>query len=158
MIMIQRVQSIYLLLVTVLMSFVLIRPYAALDLTDGQTLTFRSYKIEYNAGSEQRSTYKSTIPLVFLAVVTALISFGNIFLYHRRIWQLRVCLINTVLIVVLLATMYLYYIRAKSSLDVAMHAFRLPAIYPLLCVFLSLLAYRNIHSDELLVNSYNRIR
>ncbi len=36
--MIQRVQSVYLLLVTVLMSFMLILPYAELTLTDGQSL------------------------------------------------------------------------------------------------------------------------
>ena len=44
--MIQRVQSLYLLLITILMSLMVVLPYAELILGDGQTITFHSYAIE----------------------------------------------------------------------------------------------------------------
>jgi hypothetical protein len=157
-IMIQRVQSVYLLLVTILMSFLLIRPYAELTLTDGQVLTFRTHVIENNAGSEASSTYKATIPVVMLVLIAGLLSFANIFFFSRRIMQLRICIVNTGLLLILLVIMFIYYSSAKHSLDVSHHAFRISAIFPMMSIFLNLMAYRNIQSDEMLVKSYNRIR
>jgi len=156
--MIQRVQSVYLLLVTILMSFLLVQPYAELKLTDGQTLAFRSSKIVYNAGSEKPAAYRITIEVVLLAMITGLLSFVNIFLFSRRVIQLRICLLNTLLMVLLLIIMLIHYISARHALDTSHHAFRLAGIFPVAALVINALAYRNIQKDELIVNSYNRIR
>jgi len=155
--MIQRVQSVYLLLVTVLMSFMLIRPYAEITLTDSQILTFHSHVIENNAGSETPTVYKTTIPVIALVLMTGLLSFVNIFLFNRRILQRRICLVNVVLLISLLIIMFIYYRSTQHSSDITVHAFRFPAIFPLLAIILNFLAYRNIYIDEMLVKSY-RIR
>ena len=66
--MIQRIQSIYLLLVTVLMSFLLIRPYAEMTLTDGSGIAFHSLmplKIHIRTQMDFEFT-KHTIPLFLL--------------------------------------------------------------------------------------------
>lgn len=151
-------QSVYLLLVTVMMSFLLVQSYAELTLTDGRMLTFHSYRIEYHAGGDEVSTYKATVPVIALALITGLLSFFNIFLFHRRILQLRICLLNSVFMISLVIFMLIYYIHAKNSLDLSHHAFRFPAIFPPLAFIMNILAYRNIQRDEMLVNSYNRIR
>jgi len=155
--MIQRTQSVYLLLVAVLMSFMLIRPYAEFDLADGQKLAFRSHAIVYNDGAEN-PTYQSTIPITVLVVIVGLLSFINIFLFSSRIRQLRICLINVVFLLSLLIVIFYYYSSAKHSFAITFHSFQIPAIFPLVSVIFTILAYWNIHKDELLVNSYNRIR
>jgi hypothetical protein len=50
--MIQRVQSIYLLLITVLMSFMLMRPYAELTITNDQTLIFQCHAVNIYTGDQ----------------------------------------------------------------------------------------------------------
>ncbi len=156
--MIQRVQSVYLLLVTVLMSFFLIRPYAFIRLTDGQILNFSAHKIEYSLNGESTSVYKKTIPIVVLVLITGLISLVNIFLFHRRILQMRICLLNGALIVLLLVIMLIYYSSAMHAHDLAHHTWRLAAVFPIIALVIDVMAYRSIQSDEMLVNSYNRIR
>ncbi len=156
--MIQRSQSVYLLLVTVLMSFLLIRPYAELTLSDGRMLTFRSTAIRQHTDPVTSTVYKVTIPVVLLVMLAGMVSFGNIFLFNHRITQMRICIVNGLLLLALLIIMYIYYSSSKQSLQVSMHAFRTPAIFPVVAIVLTFLAYRNIQHDEALVNSYNRLR
>jgi hypothetical protein len=156
-IMIQRSQSVYLLLVTALMSLMLFRPYAEIILADGQTLAFRSHEITIK-GVAGNPAYKSTIPIMAVVGVTGLLSFFTIFLYNRRLLQMRICMINMVLLSLLLIIMYVYYSSAKHVFNVTLHSFRFPAIFPLMSIIFSFMAYRNIHRDEMLVSSYNRLR
>lgn len=156
--MIQRVQSVYLLLVTILMSFMLFSAYAEISLADGRNLTFQSYAITSSVGGKVMEAYRTTFLLVLLIMVTGLLSFLNIFLFSKRIIQMRLCLVSAALLGLMLIIMYVYYSGARHALDVDRHVFRLSAIFPVVSILLNLLAYRNIHSDELLVNSYNRIR
>lgn len=156
--MIQRVQSVYLLLVTVLMSFLLIRPYAEITVAKDQVLTMRSHAIKIDTGHNASTVYKTTVPVVALVLITALLSFGSIFFYNRRIVQLRLCLINSVLLITLLIIMFIYYSSTNGSLTTIHHTFKIPAIFPFMSIIFHLMAYRAIHHDELLVNSYNRIR
>lgn len=156
--MIQRVQSVYLLLITVMMSFLLVWSYADVTLADGQILTFRTHKIEYNIGLENVSTYKVTIPVFALVMITGLLSFLNIFLFQHRIIQLRLCLLNSALLVFMVILMLIYYLNVGRSLHVSHHAFRFPAILPLVSFVMNVMAYRNIQRDEMIVKSYDRIR
>ena len=156
--MIQRVQSIYLLLVTVLMSFLLVRAYAELTLNADQLLTFRAHAIVSDIGSDTETIYKSTIPVIALVLITAILSFINIFIYRRRIIQIRICMVNTLLLVALLITIFLYYMVTKNSLTTIHQSFRIPAIFPLMGIVFNIMATRAIQRDELLVNSYKRIR
>ena len=101
--MIQRVQSIYLLLVTVLMSFLLMRPYAELTLTDDQTLTFQCHAVnDLHRKRADRSISKPPLPVIALVLIIGLLSFGNIFFYNRRIIQMRICMVNMGLLLALI--------------------------------------------------------
>jgi hypothetical protein len=157
--MIQRSQSVYLLLVTVLMSFLLIRPYAEIKLAEGQSLAFHAHVIKMDTGNDISSVYKTTIPVIALVLITSLISFVNIFLYNRRIVQIRICVINSVLLIILLLIMFTYYSSVRGgSLAVIHYTLRIPMIFPFMSVIFNLMAYRAIQHDELLVNSYKRMR
>jgi hypothetical protein len=156
--MLQRVQSIYLLLVTVLMSLLLVWSYADITLADNHKLEFYTYAIQNVSADEVTSNYKITFPVALLIVIIGIVSFVNIFLYSRRIVQLRFCLINTILLIVLLAFMITYYITTKDMVSPVNHSFRFPSICPPAAILLTILAYRAIQHDEFLVKSYDRVR
>jgi len=156
--MIQRVQSVYLLLVTVLMSFLLLRPYAEVNLADGHTLIFRVLKITNFASAQSWETYRTTFVLCVLVIISGLISFLNIFLFGKRVIQMRICFVNTMLLIFIALIMFVYYTSIKHVLPHIQSAFRLGSIFPVMSLILNFMAYRAIHQDELLVDSYNRIR
>ena len=156
--MIQRVQSIYLLLVTVLMSFMLVRPYAQLNLADSQQVVFTTYAVKQVTDNKTTDKLRGTFPLLALVIITGSISFINIFLFNKRLVQIRVCVINTFLLFLTLGLMCYYYYTMWNSIEHTAHFFRMSAISPVLGIILTFFAYRSIQRDELLVNSYNRIR
>lgn len=156
--MIQRKQSVYLLLVAVLMSWMLIRPYAEITLISGRMLIFHSPVIRNYSTPHDYDYFRYTIPLVFLVFLTGVLNFVNIFLFSRRILQIRLCVISAVLLVVVLLTMLYYYFNVLNSVEHTLHIFRVAAIFPIIAIIFNFLAYRAIHQDEMLVKSYDRIR
>jgi hypothetical protein len=156
--MIQRVQSVYLLLVTVVMSFLIVSPYAKMMDADNQTLVFKSYAIVIEANDGEPETYKNTVAVITLVLLTSLISFICIFLYNRRLVQIRICIINTILLIVLLVVMFLYYKITRDNLNPLHPSFEISAIFPMISVALTIMAYRAIRHDDMLVNSFERLR
>jgi glucan phosphoethanolaminetransferase (alkaline phosphatase superfamily) len=140
------------------MSFLLIRPYAELIPAENQLFTFYAHAVKMNPGSDGLEIYKFTIPVLSLVLITSLLSFICIFLYHRRIIQIRLCLVNIFLLLALLLIMFIYYSAIKNSVDPIRHSFKIPAIFPFMSILFTLMAYKAIHRDELLVDSFNRIR
>jgi hypothetical protein len=156
--MIQRKQSVYLLLVAVMMSWLLVRPYAEIALINGRMLIFHSPVIRNYFTPHDYEYFKYTIPLVILVFMTGALNFVNIFLFSRRLLQIRLCIISAGLLVVVLLTMIYYYFSVMNSVKQTMHIFRVAAIFPIIGIILNFLAYRAIHQDEMLVKSYDRIR
>ena len=156
--MIQRIQSLYLFLVTVFLSLMVFLPLARLGLRDGQSIVFFSYGINKMVTPENSELMRRTLPVIFLVFLTAVISFVNIFQFRRRVVQMRVCLVNILLLAVLLLLVLYYYHAVKSAQPVTDHFFKLPGMFPAIGIILTFLAYRNIHEDELLVQSYDRLR
>jgi hypothetical protein len=156
--MIQRIQSVYLFLVTVFMSLMIFLPLASLDLLDGQSVVFYSYGINKVITLQHSELLTRTIPVILLVFLTGFISFINIFQFRHRVIQMRICLVNILLLAVLLILVLFYYHTVKSSLPVSDHIFKLAGMFPVVGIIFTFLAYRNIHDDELLVQSYDRLR
>jgi hypothetical protein len=156
--MIQRIQSVYLFLVTVFMSLMLFLPMASLVLRDGQSVVFYSYGFKKFITLENAEIITHTLPVFLLIILTGLISFINIFQFRRRVIQMRICLVNLFLLAVLLGLVVLYYHTVQNSLSVEDHYFKLPGMIPVVSIILTFLAYRNIHQDEILVQSYDHLR
>jgi len=156
--MIQRLQSVYLLLVTVFMSLMWLFPLASLSLRDGQSVVFFSYGVKKYITPENAEMITRTLPVVILICLTGLISFINIFQFRRRVLQMRLCLVNVFLLAVLLLLVIIYYHVVKSTLPVEDHSLKLPGVFPVVGIVLTLLANRGIHEDEILVQSVDRLR
>ncbi len=102
--MIQRKQSVYLLLVAVLMSWLLIRPYAEISINRWPDAHFsQPWSLRIYSAPHESEYIKYTMPLVLLVIlITGALNFVNIFFYNRRILQIRLCIISAVLLVIIL--------------------------------------------------------
>jgi hypothetical protein len=140
------------------MTFLLIRPYAEVALSDGGTIVFYILSIERFVPNQGFLLFDRTPLLLILAILAGAISFFNIFLYSRRLIQIRVCYINGIVLVVLLLLMYINYTQVKNDMEVINHTFRLASLFPIAAIIANYMAVRSIRRDELLVQSYERMR
>ena len=155
--MVQRIQSVYLFLVVILMSFFILSPIAVFDLQDGSALEFYSYSVsKIMANSSEKAL--STWPVLFLAIVIAIINFYDIFLYSNRMRQMRLAIYNMLLMIGMIVLVFYFYHYITKNFNTVSHSLKLAAILPVVCIVLNLLAFRGIRKDDLLVKSYERLR
>ncbi len=152
--MIQRVQSVYLLLASAAVLLVHFFPIAVLTTEPTGMFLFRYRGIyELIEGNEILKT--ATYYLAILLLINILISIITIFKYKNRKLQMRLCLINILLL--LGSVGIIYYSAAFSGLN-ASYKFKFVALLPLIAIILSFLAYKGIQKDEKLIKSIDRIR
>ncbi len=138
--MIQRIQSIYLLLAAVCGGLLFYLPI-----------------YEYNGITDISYTYVSSNP-VMKVVNILVISFCivNIFFFKNRLQQIRNCIIIiaiTFLLIILVAVTI--YIDKKTMPD---GNFKLSCFLPVISLICTYLAFRHIRKDENLVKSTDRMR
>ena len=147
--MIQRIQTLHLLIVTALMAVTLFAPLAWFA---GDAGEFRLYafSLQTSAGEAVQST-------VYMGVVLALacvLPFITIFLFKRRLLQI-VLLIGSA---VMEAAYYFLSWRVFSELSFHTQGFRPAIALPLVCLLFAYLAARAVFRDELMVRAADRIR
>lgn len=151
--MIQRIQTLYLLLVGILMTVVLFYPLLVFQ-TAGTFYEMDAVQLK-EIGNEQLSF--STFGLFIVGAVAALIALVTIFLYKKRLIQIRLTIFNTLLIIgFILFVFYLGYSLGKQ-LNAEWHP-TLMVSFPVICLILNYLAIRGIGADEALIRSLNRLR
>ncbi|MCC8146240.1 MAG: DUF4293 domain-containing protein [Bacteroidales bacterium] len=137
--MIQRIQTIWLLLIAVLSVLLIFLPTA-------EKLNFESV---------------SAFPfdLVFAAEngLVALLSVITIFLYKNRDLQTKMCYLILVLLVAVIATIA-YDIWEPIRDTMTTVEYKIPISFPLIAIIFDLLAIRSIKKDEKLVRSLDRLR
>ncbi len=154
--MIQRIQSLYLLLAAIAISLVFFIPLAQLIVNDEYYFTF-VYRGLFQVKTGEEILSVATLPLAALFYINLLISLITIFLYKRRGLQMRLCIINILMLLGSLGVIY-YYISVAFSEFEATVSYGISAIMPLIAAILTYMAYRGIRKDELLVISMDRIR
>lgn len=158
--MIQRVQSIYLLLASLagLMTFFL--SYAHFDADGAKVAEYAMFGV-FNVQSEMlEMTGPYTFPVWIFGALAAIIPFLAIFLYKNRPLQMRIARLAT--LINLGYVVYLFFAIDEinqqifeNGLKVLHHAgFYMPVIAIVFCF----LAVRGIKKDEALVKSLDRIR
>jgi hypothetical protein len=138
--MIQRQQTLWLLLsaVTALLSFMF--PFVTGKLTVNEITTERSI----NAGSE--------FIILILTGIALVIGTVTIFLYKNRKQQMMLCVVG---IVISLAVIILYIMEVKKLTSGTL---ALSSILPFLTIIGFFLAWRNIRKDEKLIKSLDKLR
>ena len=138
--MLQRMQTIWLLLATVF-SFLTLR----FPVYNGNKLVNETS--EYNMLSATSSLF-----LIILSVATGLIALIAVFLYKNRGLQQKLCFVGLLLYII---SGMLYYTQIKSFTE---GAFTLWAVFYFLIPVCFILAIRGIYRDQRLVKSIDRLR
>jgi len=147
--MIQRIQTIYILVSALLVGSLIKLKFADLSVNN-ELYTFVAKGI-YNG---EELLFNGLAILIFIPII-ALLHVIVIFLYKKRILQIRILVFS---IVLLLGLFGLFFYFTYAGFTGAKVAFKVPVVFPILAIILDYLAIRAIGKDEALVRSLNRIR
>ena len=149
--MIRRIQSLYLAAAAILASLLLFFPLATLTTTDGAAYQLRADGL-INAASGVAEGV--CWPLFIVAIVMVLLPVITIFLFKKRMLQIRLTIFASV--VDLLFYGLFFYEAAGVSGATTSYGWVLAA--PIVAVVLNVLAIRKIGQDEMLIRSLNSNR
>ncbi len=147
--MIQRIQSVYILLAELFIVLLFAFPLADIA-ANGEIYLFKATGVF--KGTEE---IISGLPLMaFLGIIIAL-HLAVLFSYKKRVRQIRLLVFT---IILMLGLFGLFYYFAYASFDEQTIAFKVAVAFPLAAIILDFLAIRAIGRDEALVRSMDRIR
>lgn len=157
--MIQRIQSLYLLIVSALMVTLLFVPFATFT-GSAEEFVITAWGIR-SLSLPETEMIMPTIYVAVLIILAALVPLVAIFLYKRRFLQLRLCVVEVVLLagVQIYIAMFVFKSgRLISGLENGSMRFSIVDIFPIIGIILIYLAFRGIMRDIALIKSLDRIR
>ena len=153
--MLQRIQTVYLLIIVALTVATLFLPLAVLQQGDA-LFSFDSSGLSTMIG-EPELLYPAW-GLFALTAIIAIIALVTIFLYKKRILQIRLCVFNALLILGFYGFFAFLIYSLKGDMEGASVSVKIALSFPLVNLILDYLAIRNIGADEALVRSLDRLR
>jgi hypothetical protein len=153
--MIQRIQTLYLLVALGLVVLIFFLPIAEFIAGNNQLVTFRAAGF-YDKGTG--NIILATIPVIIMVSVILCLYIICIFLFKRRIVQMRLCVFNIILLFGLIGLFcyhLVFYMKAAQGVDFKIG---ISFIIPIIAIIITLLAFRGIRKDEYLVKLADRIR
>jgi hypothetical protein len=155
--MIQRIQSVYLFLTTLLSLLFLRASFLTFVDKSGSIIKVSFTGILSSKSGGAFELIEKTIPITVLVVLISIVSVIAIFLYKNRKVQLSFSLAAIILTCLLIATS-LYYCLHIIKVYQCEIVPGFSMLIPVLILISSFLAYRGIKKDDLLVKSYDRLR
>jgi hypothetical protein len=159
--MIQRIQSLYLLLALAATCFLISMPIATIY---GEDLAFTMNAFVIKDITSSATNLASTLYIALSLIISAILSLATIFLYKKRNNQLKVISANIFMLMFALAMMYYIYPdliipkieRLAAGFTIDYNLWTFACIVPAF-VFL-FLANKAIKKDEKLVRAADRLR
>lgn len=154
--MIQRIQTLYLLLTAALVACAAFLPLATFA---GGGDEFRLYAFGLRAADG--TTVQPTLYLGILLALALALPLVTIFLFKRRMLQLRLGVVEMILLLgaqIMAGIYYFLSYRVFSAFEFHVQSVRIPIILPLVAMIFTYLAVRAVFRDELTVRSMDRIR
>src|SRR5690554_90301 len=151
--MIQRIQTVYLFLALLFTGSLFFLDMAQLASVDS------TYLLNFQGLVEASKPTELLMPATALSILLALavvLTFITIFLYKKRLLQIRLCALNLGLHAGL-SIMIFYFGKAAARDFQAELSFDWPLVLPLAALILIFLALRAIGKDEALIRSLNLI-
>ncbi len=150
--MLQRIQTVFLLLASAAMLVASVTPLATF-LYNGDRVVFEAMGIYLNG-----TLGDSTWGLFAVGAFSAVVALFTVFLYRNRILQMRLSIFNMVLMV----GFYLYFgfviFKLNPAENLQFQKVGIGIIMPIIAIILTVLAIRKIGADETLVRSLDRLR
>lgn len=152
--MIQRIQSIWLLLAAITISCLFLFPMAS------ATVGNATYELLvsgiYQKTAEQTTKLQGFLPLTLSTIAVALMCIFNIFNFRKRNAQKRIAIVTIVFIISLSFWCSRYAQKMPGYPDAAQT--KLGMFLPVIAIFFVILAIRGINNDEKLIRSADRLR
>lgn len=152
--MIQRIQSIYLIVAAICSISALFMPFVYFANPVNDVILHAFHYTD--ADGEMLPEIGNTASIGIMFIISAAFSIFSIFLYKKRTLQIRMCLFNFVISLGALLQIYLYS-RTFGQDDVTI-TIKIGSIVPIVTAIILLLAVWSIRKDELLVKSLDRLR
>lgn len=152
--MIQRIQSVYLLIVTGLLIAAMCLPVGNFIAADGITeCVFKPLGVTLSDGSMH-----STWGLFGILFLSAVIAFCTIFLFRNRMLQVRMTIFSSILLIGYYITFFVFMIMLKDDLDAMSFQLGWALCLPGISIILNYLSFRAIYRDEVMVKAADRLR
>ena len=149
--MIQRIQSVYLLAVTILMVVCMCTPVGSIIAGTNGISEFGNLAITLSDGTKDYAPWA----LFTILLVVAILSFVTIFLFKKRMLQIRLTIFSSVMLIgYYMALVAMIFMLAEDTSFTPSWTVCLP----LVAIILNWLAIRGIGADEALVKAYDRLR
>lgn len=147
--MIQRIQTVYMLLSAILLALLFVLPFA--DIAANAEV----YQFNIRGISANSELLANGWPVAMLICILVLVHVFAIFQYKKRVLQMRL-LVFAILAGLGLFGMFFFF--TYYGFEGATVSFKLAVAFPLVACILDYLAIRGIGKDEALIRSLNRIR
>ena len=151
--MFQRIQTIFLVLAASAMLIASSTPLATFNYNYSEEVVFESMGIYLNG-----TLNDSTWGLFAISIGSSVLALITIFLYKKRMLQIRLSIFNLVLMIGFYLFFGFIFYKVYSVEELLFNKIGVGLIMPLIAIILTILAIRRIGSDEALVQSLNRLR
>ncbi|MDR1937242.1 MAG: DUF4293 domain-containing protein [Tannerellaceae bacterium] len=153
--MLQRIQSVYLLVIAILTVAMTFLPLAVLQKGDE---FFSLGVFGVTTLSPDAEFVYPVWGLFVLTTLIALLAMVTIFLYKKRILQIRICVFNAIMMIGFYGFFAFMIYTMKQEISDLSVSVKIALSFPLTSLILDYLAIRNIGADEVLVRSMERLR
>src|SRR6056297_2238268 len=134
--MIQRIQSLHLVFALTLMVLTLFLPYALIIDTNGNIFKLTAEGVLNQEGE----LLHRTLPLLIIIMAISLLIFITIFLYKKRVLQMRLSIFSILLMLGSVGLMF-YYIYQFNQTHPGTISYKISLIFPLMSSILTFLAF-----------------
>ncbi|MDD4142196.1 MAG: DUF4293 domain-containing protein [Bacteroidales bacterium] len=161
--MIQRKQSLFLLMSAIIMALIACFPIANYyaDSLDGYSYILKLFSFKDMSGT-LGSIFSGifNLPLILIWAFSIILSLVTIFIYKRRSLQLKLISVNIALVMSFMLLIFIYYTpKIEKELFVTTEYSSCFGIYiPVLVFLLLVLAFSGVKKDIRIVQSYDRLR
>lgn len=149
--MIQRIQTIYLLIVSILLIVMMLIPVGHFY-TETNVAEMTNLAIITANGTADYTPWA----LFVLLLLSTILAFAAIFLYKKRMLQIRLTVFSTIILIGYYITCAVFAVSTLSTYGSFTPSWSI--CLPFISIILNWLAIRAIRKDEALVRSYNTIR
>jgi len=147
--MIQRVQTVYLLISAILLSLLFFIPFADI-VQDGIVYVFNIQGITLGDSLKENG-----LPISILIGIIIILHGIVILNYKNRVRQIRLLVFSILLMIGLFGLFFFFTYYSFSGAQVS---FKISILFPVIAIILDYLAIRAIGKDEALIRSIDRIR
>ncbi|MGI6792878.1 DUF4293 domain-containing protein [Bacteroides sp. KG68] len=152
--MIQRIQTVYLLLVVILLTVAMCMPMGYFIGADRVTENAFKPLGLYMAGGN----FQSTWGLFGILLLSAIIALGTVFLFRNRMLQVRMTIFSSILLIGFYIAFIVFAFMLKNEPETATFRLGWALCLPAVSIILNYLAFRAIYKDELMVKAADRLR